>query len=247
MYNSAPTGFSAPGSAEASSMDTSSSSSRNIVESPSKYQRSAPVSAAAATTATMRMVAEHEAPITIRSSTSSDGTTVISSAERNRRTAVSRAKRETARRHLALAIADEQVAEAELDEARVASAPGSIARLEDVASNSGESFRAARPKSSAELAIPQLMLGSLQEHQQPAPRQQDGERSPAHAESGGQGTTNILIQQTINNDGCVLGPLNVNMHQEVYHAVEQVAQLAEERHKAAVRQLTATAEEHHRS
>ena len=164
------------------------------------------------------MVAEHEGPITIHSSTSSDGTIVISSAERNLRTAVARAKRETARRHLALAIADEQVAEAELDEARAASLSGSIARLEDVASNSGESVRAARPRSGAELAIPQIMLGSLQEHQQPAPRQQDGERSPAHAGSGGQGTTNILIQQTINNDGCFLGPLNVKMHQEVHHA-----------------------------
>ena len=37
------------------------------------------------------------------------------------------------------------------------------------------------------------------------------------------------------------------MHQEVYHAAEQVAQFAEERHKAAVRELTATAEENPRS
>ncbi len=192
------------------------------------------------------MVAEHETPITIRSSTSSDRASVISSAERHRRTAVTRAKRENARRHLALAIAGVQVAEAELDEARAASAFGSIARLEDVAGNSGESVRAARPKSSAELAVPQLTLKSLQERQQPAPRQQDGERSPAHAGSGGQGATNIRIQH-INNDGCVLGPLNVNMHQEVYHAAEQVAQVAEERHKAAVRELAATAEENHRS
>ncbi len=108
--------------------------------------------------------------------------------------------------------------------------PRPIARLEDVASNGGESVRAARPGSSAELAIPQLMLGSLQE-QQPAPRQQDGERSPAHAGSGGQGATNILIQQTIDNDGCVLGPHNVNIHQEVNHAAEQAAQVAEERHR----------------
>ncbi len=91
------------------------------------------------------------------------------------------------------------------------------------------------------------MLGSLQEHQQPAPRQQDGERSPAHAGSGGQGTTNIPIQQTINNDGCLQGPLYVNVHQEVCHAAEQVAQVAEERHRAAVRELAATAEENHRS
>ena len=47
--------------------------------------------------------------------------------------------------------------------------------------------------------------------------------------------------------GCFHGPLNVNVHQEVYHAAEQVAQVAEERHKAAVINLTATAEENHRS
>ena len=136
MYNSAPTGFSAPGSAEVSSMDTSSSSSMNMVESPSKHHRGTPVPAAAATTATMRMVVEHEVPITVRSSTSSGGTSVISSAERNRRTGLTRARRETARRQLALAIADEQLAEAELEEvARAASTPGFIARLEDVASD----------------------------------------------------------------------------------------------------------------
>ena len=39
----------------------------------------------------------------------------------------------------------------------------------------------------------------------------------------------------------------MNVHQEVYHAAEQVAQVAEERHKAAVITLTATAEENHRS
>ena len=212
MDNSAPTGFSAPGSAEASWTDTSSSSSMNMVESPSKDQRSAPVLAAAATTATMRMVAEHEAPITVRSSTSSGGTSLISSAERNRRTALTRARRETARRQLALAIVDEQVAEAELEEARTASASGSLARLEDVASGGVASSRAARPRSNAELASPRLLLGSLQEHQQPALRYQDGERSPANAGCGGQGTTNILIQQTINNDGCFQGPPSVNVH-----------------------------------
>ena len=37
------------------------------------------------------------------------------------------------------------------------------------------------------------------------------------------------------------------MHQEVYHAAEQVAQVAEERHKAAVRELTATTEENYHS
>ena len=219
-------------------MDTSSSSSMNMVESPSKHQRSTPALAAAATLAAMRMVVEHEVPISVRSSTSSGGTSIVSSAERNRRTALTRARREAARLQLAL-VADEQVAEAELEEARPASASGSLARLEDVASDGGASARAARPRSNAELAIPPLLLGSLQEHQQPAPRCQDGERSPANAGSGGQGTTNILIQQTINNDGCFQGPLNVNVHQEVYHAAEQVAQVAEERHKAAVINLTA--------
>ncbi len=103
------------------------------------------------------------------------------------------------------------------------------------------------PGRAVSLPSHKLGFGSLQEHQQPAPRHQGGERLSVHSGSGGQGTTNILIQQTINNDGCVLGPLNVNMHQEVYHAAEQVAHVAEERHKAAVRELTATAEENHRS
>ena len=194
------------------------------------------------------MVAEHVAPITVRSSTSSGGTSVVSSAERNRRKALERARRETARRQLALALADEQVAEAELEEiARPASTPGSTGRLEDVASDDVVSEGAARLRSSAELAVPTLLLDGLQGPHQPAPRCQGGERSPANAGSGGQGTTNILIQQTINNDGCFQGSLNVNVHQEVYHAAEQVAQVAEERRKAAVITLTATAEENHRS
>ena len=248
MDNSAPTGFSAPGSAEASSMDTSSPSSMNMIESPSKRQRSTPVPVAAAAASTMRMVAEHEVPMSVRRSTSSGGTSIVSSAERNRRTALTRARRETARRHLALALADEQLAEAELEEiARPASTPGSIARLEDVASDDVVSERAARLRSNAELAVPTLLLEGLQGPHQPAPRYQDGESSPANAGSGGQGTTNILIQQTINNDGCFQGSLNVNVHQEVYHAAEQVAQVAEERHKAAVITLTATVEENHRS
>ena len=215
-------------------MDTSSVSSRNATVAPTKYQRRAPVPAAAATTATMRMVAEHEAPITVRSSTSSGGAnSVVSSAERNRRVAFTSARRETARLQLALAVTDEQLAADEMEEALAASTSGSQAILDDVASNGGESARAARPRSNAELAVPPLLLGSLQEHQQQhAPRYQEGERSPANAGSVGQGTTNILIQQAINNDGCVLGPFNVNMHQEVHHAAEQVAQVAEARHQA---------------
>ena len=186
MYNSAPTSFSAPGSAEVSSMDTSSSSSSmNMVESPSKHHRGTPVLAAAATTATMRMVVEHEVPIVVRSSTISDGASVISSAERDRRTALTRARRETARRQLALALADEQLAEAELEEvARPASTLGSIARLEDVASDGVVSARAARPRRNAELAVPPLLLEGLQGPRQPAPRYQDGESSPANAGSG---------------------------------------------------------------
>ena len=35
----------------------------------------------------------------------------------------------------------------------------------------------------------------------------------------------------------------MNVHQEVYHAAEQVAQVAEERHKEAVTNVTNTAEE----
>ena len=164
-------------------MDTSSSSSMNVIESPSKHHRGAPVLAAAATTATMRMVAEHEAPITVRSSTSSGGTSVVSSAEHNRRLALTRARRDTARRQLALALADEQVAGAELEEiARPASTPGSIARLEDVASDDVVSEGAARLRSNAELAVPTLLLDGPH---QPAPRCQVGESSPANAGSGG--------------------------------------------------------------
>ena len=169
MDNSEPTGFSAPGSAGASSMDTSSSSSANPVESPSKQRRYTTTLVAAAPTATMRVVAENEVPITIRSSTSSSGTSVVSSAEHNRRTALTRAKRETARRQLPLANADEQVAETELEEARAVSASGSLARLEDVASKGGDSNRAARPRSNAELALPPLVMGHIKEHQQSAP------------------------------------------------------------------------------
>ena len=104
------------------------------------------------------MVAENEVPLTIRCSTSSSGTSVVSSAEHNRRTALTRAKRETARGQIALANAYEQVAEAELEEARAVSASGSLARLEDVATNGGDSNRAARPRSNAELALPPLVL-----------------------------------------------------------------------------------------
>ena len=98
---------------------------------------------------------------------------------------LTRARRETARRQLALALADEQVAEAELEEvARAASTPGSIARLDDVASDDVVSERAARPRSSAELAVPTLLLEGLQRPHQPAPRYQGGESSPASAGSG---------------------------------------------------------------
>ena len=154
------------------------------------------------------MVAEHEVPITVRSSTSSGGTSVISSAEHNRRTALTRARRETARRQLALALADEQLAEAELEEvARAASTPGSIARLEDVASDDVVSERAAQPRSNAELAVPTPLLEGLQGPHRPAPRYQDGESSPANAGSGEQGTTNTLSDKPSTTMGASSGRL----------------------------------------
>ena len=83
------------------------------------------------------------------------GSSILSSAERGRRTA--KAKRETARRQLELAEADEEVAASELEEARATSMPGSIARLADVEGECGTSART-RPASSAELAAPPLQL-----------------------------------------------------------------------------------------
>ena len=77
----------------------------------------------------MHVVAEHEAPLTVRCSKSFAGSSVLSSAERGRRTALARARREVVRQQLALARADEEVAAGEFQEARGASTSGSVARL----------------------------------------------------------------------------------------------------------------------
>ena len=45
----------------------------------------------------------------------------------------------------------------------------------------------------------------------------------------------------------MFGPLTASSHQEAHFAVETVQQVAEVRHQAVVYNLTATAEEHHRS
>ncbi len=116
MENAEPTGNSVPGSStEGSSLDTSSSSSRNATVTPAKYQRRAPAPVAGAPVANMRMVAEYEAPITVRSSTRSGGTnSVVSSAERDRRIAATRMRRDAARQLVASAVADEQQTAGEL-------------------------------------------------------------------------------------------------------------------------------------
>ena len=106
--DSAPTGYSAPNS-ESQSLNNSgtSSGSVNVAYPPTKIQRGAPVPAAAATTTTMYNIAENQQSVTVHSSESSVGSSILSSAERGRRTAFAKAKRETARRELELARADE--------------------------------------------------------------------------------------------------------------------------------------------
>ncbi len=161
--DSTPTGYSAPKS-ESQSLNNSgtSPSSANVAYPPTTIQRSAPAPAAPATTATMANIVERDIVMTVHSSGSSVGSSILSSAERGRRTAFVKAKRETARRELELARADEEVAASELEEARAASMPGSIARLADVGSEGGASARA-RPTSNAELAVPPILLDKLQE------------------------------------------------------------------------------------
>ena len=131
--DSTPTGYSAPNSEGHSLNDSGTSFGwTSVAYPPTKMHRGAPAPTAPATTVTMANIVEHDALMTVHSSESSVGSSILSSAERGRRTAFAKAKRETARRELELARADEEVAANELEEARAASTSGSIARLADV-------------------------------------------------------------------------------------------------------------------
>ena len=62
----------------------------------------------------MANLVEHDTLMTVHSSESSVGSSILSSGERGRRTALAKARRETARRELELVKADEEVAETSL-------------------------------------------------------------------------------------------------------------------------------------
>ena len=140
--DSAPTGYSAPNSASQSLNNSGTSSgSVNVAYPPTKLHRGAPAHAAPATTAAMSNILEHDTVMTVPSSGSSMGLSVLSSAERDRRAVFAKAKQEAARRELELAGADEEVAANELGEARAPSMSGSISRLADVEREGGASAR----------------------------------------------------------------------------------------------------------
>ena len=126
-YELEPTGYPVPPS-EGTSLNTSGtsgtlSSGPNAVVPPAK--RYAPTPAAPAVSAPPRDVEM------VRSSSSSGIGSVASSAERVRRLALVKARRETIRQQLALAKADEGVAVEELRGANSASIAGSVGRVAD--------------------------------------------------------------------------------------------------------------------
>ncbi len=131
----------------------------------------------------------------VGSSSSSGIGSVVSSADRVRRVALAKARRETARREVDLARCNEELEEAELEEVRASSLAGSIGRLADVASEVGNSARA-RPGWSAGQAATPLQLESVQELATHLFTQDVLESSGLHAKAGSnaQGPS-ILFQQ----------------------------------------------------
>ena len=74
----------------------------------------------------------------VNSSSSSDVRSVAASSEGRCRLGLARAKQETARGHVELTHANQQVAEGELEEALATSIAGSVGRVADLESNSGQ-------------------------------------------------------------------------------------------------------------
>ena len=113
-----PTGYSAPTSADVPLNNSgTSSSSINVVYPPKKIQRAAQAPAAPARIATMQNIAEHDNAMVVQDTSSSELLSIASSLERDRRVALAKARRKTfrARNTLALAEADQEVAESELN------------------------------------------------------------------------------------------------------------------------------------
>ena len=166
------TGYSAPSSAGHSLNNSSNTDTSGIeVVEPPATRVDQHVPAAPAITA--QAVTESQTRIQmVNSSSSSDLRSVAASSERRCRLGLARAKQETARRQVELAHANQQVAEGELEEALATSIAGSVGRMADLESNSGNSARG-RPRSDAGAAAPPLQLQILRQ----------GEKTPARASS----------------------------------------------------------------
>ncbi len=159
------TGYSAPSSAGHSLNNSSNTDTSGIYvfEPPAKrVDQHAP----AAPAVTAQVMTESPAGIQmVNSSSSSDLRSVAASSGRRCRLVVARAKQEAARRHVDLANANQLVAEGELEEALATSVAGSVGRLADLGSNSGQSARG-RPRSDAGAAAQPLQIQILRQGEQ---------------------------------------------------------------------------------
>ena len=163
------TGYSAPNSAGHSLNNSSNTDASGIaiVEPPAK-RVDQHVPAAPAVTAQLATVSQTRINM-ISSSSSSDLRSVAASSERRCRLGLARAKQEMARRHVDLAHASQQVADGELEEALATSVAGSVGRMADLESNSGNSARG-RPRSDAGAAAQSLQLLILRQGETRSPR-----------------------------------------------------------------------------
>jgi NADPH-dependent ferric siderophore reductase len=115
-------------------MNNSGSSSATPVCAPLKKLRATP--AVPALAATLENIEQHNKTprTTLNVSSGSDILSIASSQERNQRVALAKARQQTARLRLELAVADEDVVQTEMDHARAGSQAGSVGRLTDVRS-----------------------------------------------------------------------------------------------------------------
>ena len=149
---------------------------------------------------------------------------IISSTTRGQRLVLGRVRQQSAKPEAELANANQEVAEAELEEAQTRSQACSIGRLADVQSEGGNSANA-RPKLSVELVVLPLMLERVPESAPPQ-ETQGGNSSPAEAGSEAQGPT-YLLQQNLINEGCLFGSQTVNSWQDAHTVIDSVKQFAE--------------------
>ena len=213
-----------------------------------------PTPAAPALVATYANVNAHNAS-QVNVSSGSEILSVTSSTERLRRAQLARAQ-------LELAEARVKVAQAELDLASGSQA-GSVGRLTDVRSEGGNSARA-RPRSSADLAAPLIQLEESEERVPetgtlPTLQESNEEHLSPKGESAltslellspkGERASNpshtFVLNQNIINDGCNFGTATANSWQETHAAVENVVNIAEERHQEVMFNMASTTSESH--